>query len=322
MAELLLEKLLRRPGLFQFSQAIRLLLSVDGKLPEVKTRLYDCWSNSEVLAVERGEPEPRVTANLECLTGARGVMPHYFQDALRQASIERQDDGLFALVELFNQSLLLKRFLVERYSSLPVMVEALEQQEALSDSAFLDLNGLHGRSFRQSAVLFRFHSRLKVVSTHHGGIERILSDYFSMPVRIRRNHLLRQPLDESSVWRLGPAGMALGHGMVLGQAVMLQGAEVSVHIQVFTRTRWLEINNSRELINEFYTLARLLLRADPLRCRVDLAGHLLSAPSLGGEGFRLGQYQILRPEQCTGRTVSVLLNHISPRDVEYHGEVS
>ena len=95
---------------------------------------------------------------------------------------------------------------------------------------------------------------------------------------------------------------------------MMTGAEISVHIQVRCKKQWQRLEKNQALIDQLYRLARTLLTADPIHCRADVSCRFLYAPALGGQGFQLGQHQVLRPAECPDKMVSVLLSFSKDRE--------
>lgn len=314
----IIQRLKESPELYEFCQLMRILKLDSGQFPGIRTLLFDRLAPDEVVSLKQDQEKHWVTTNLTCLNGPKGILPHYFQDALRQTSIERQDGGFFAFVEQLNASVLLKRFFIDRYSSLPMMVEAILDGGAEVSDFFLDFNGLFTWPLASGLTMLRYHSRLKMETSHSIGIDRVLSDYFSLPISIQRGHLLRQALTEESQWQLGRhdnSDIRLGQAMLLGCSAMLSGAEISMHVAVVNQSQWQRLQRDQELVNALHAMGRLLLRADPLLCWADVSCEHLSAPRLG-QGFRLGQYQVLRPDQCHGRTVSVRLNPTKEGEIQ------
>ena len=308
---------MQKPERFEYAQIVRFLASLDGRLPEVATRLYGEWSDHEVMDLHRSRDQTRVTVNLPCLTGPEGVLPHYFQDALRQSSIERQDDSFFAFLELFNSILLLKRYRVDQYSSLTATTEA-EQLGDIDFSAFYPgVDGLFAVPWQRRQSLLRLHPQLKVETTNTSGIHRILSDYFSLDIRVAKQPLCRQVLPQDCLWKLGQQASFLGQSAILGFSVMQKDTVTAIHIRVTTKQQWQLLQQDNSRVSALYHLASLLIRSGPVRCYADVPGYLLDdpvlgsamsdSPTLGQKNCRLGQYQVFRPQQCGSLMVSIQL---------------
>ncbi|MFK0573533.1 type VI secretion system baseplate subunit TssG [Endozoicomonas sp.] len=310
MTETIKDYLLKHPERFEFRQVLRILLATEGVLPRIRTSLYSHQSNQEVFALETTEHQTAMTANLPCLTGPKGIMPHYFQDALRQVHIEQQQSGLFAFIELFNGLILEKRFAVDQYASLPMMLERFNHTEKWPRS-FLDINGLSQStdSVISNQALLRFHSILKVKTTYIGDLERILSFYFNLPIKVRRGHLSHYTLGQDLCWHLGSnANHLLGTGLILGRSITINEmpCTILININATSKSLWYKLKNNQQLINSLYNYGSLLLNCVHLQCYAELPGYLLEAPVLSAGRIRLGQYQILRPEACH-KTIQVLL---------------
>ena len=303
-------ELLTTPQRYSFSQLLRLLShSREKRDIKIRSLLYGRWSENEIASVEASETEIKVTANLTCLTGPKGIMPHYFQDALHQSAIELQEGGLFAFIDIFNSILLHKQFQADVYTSLPMSFEAVAFTRGRPVQGLLDLSGLphwHDESFRP---LWRYHSRLKTGFCHLSGYDRILSSYFNMTITVRRESFSRKTLDDDCLWFLGKrcqGNEGLGAGLLLGQSVLLKGGRLIVHLNIDCQEQWQKVQTDQHFIDELYRFSEFILHDDAVVCLADLDGALLNSPVLGG-AFQLGQYQLLRPESLFNERVSVLL---------------
>ena len=290
-----------------------MLLAIDGKLPRILTSLYGHQSDQEVFALDATENETVVMANLTCLTGPKGIMPHYFQDALRQVHIEQQESGLFNFIELFNRTILEKRFLIDQYASLPMMLERIHQLGKWPGS-FLDINGLSQSvdSVFANLTLLRFHSILKVKTTYIGDVSRMLSFYFNLPVKVRWGQLSHYTLNEDQCWCLGfKTSNLLGRGLLLGRQVMTNDMSCTIHVSVNSRGLWHKLK-TKNTINSLYSYGYLLMNCTTLKCYAEIPGYLLEAPVLSAGRIRLGQYQVLGAQSCDKKKVHVLLAKTEP----------
>ena len=216
----LISRLFEQPERYEFNQVLRLLDDPEQPSPDIKTQLCSRWSAQEVISLTKIDETITVLTNMVCLNGPKGILPHYFQDALRQTSIERQNSGLLAFIELMNTRLFRKGFHVNRYSSLATMLEVINQGKVNVSDFFLELNGLGTSPVALRKNLLQYHGRMKPDTCHSVGIDRVLSDYFSLPIIVRRGRLFRQPLQEDVLWQLGyqtGAEIRLGAGMLLGE---------------------------------------------------------------------------------------------------------
>lgn len=287
-----------------------MLLAIDGKLPGIVTSLYGHQSDQEVLALDTTDNETVVMANLPCLTGPEGIMPHYFQDALRQVHIEQQS-GLFYFIELFNRTILEKRFSIDQYASLPMMLERIHQLGKWP-RAFLDINGLSqsSDSVFTNLALLRFHSILKVKTTYIGDLERMMSFYFNLPIKVRWGHLSHHTLNKEQCWCLGfKTSNSLGRGLILGRQIITNDMSCTIHVSVNSRDLWHKLN-AKSTIDSLYSYGYLLLNCTTLKCYAEIPGDLLEAPVLSAGRIRLGQYQVLGPQSCDKKKVQVLLSKI------------
>ncbi|MBO9480944.1 MULTISPECIES: type VI secretion system baseplate subunit TssG [Gammaproteobacteria] len=308
MTDTIQSSLFKQSERFEFRQVLRILLAIDGKLPGILTSLYGYQSDQEVFALNATDNETVVMANLPCLTGPKGIMPHYFQDALRQVYIEQQKSGLFNFIELFNRTILEKRFAIDQYASLPMMLERIHQLGKWP-GAFLDINGLSQTTDRvfTNLTLLRFHSILKVKTTYIGDLSRMLSFYFNLPVKVRWGHLSHYTLNEDQCWHLGyKTSNPLGRGLLLGRQVMTNDMSCTIHVSVNSRGLWQKLK-TKNTINSLYNYGYLLMNCTTLKCYAEIPGCLLEAPVLSAGRIRLGQYQVLGPQSCDKKKVQVLL---------------
>ena len=307
MAESIEETLLHHCERFEFRQAMRILLAT-GQSLKLATSLYADQSDQQVLALEKSGRQSTLTVNLPCLSGPRGIMPHYFQDALRHVHLEQQQPGLFAFIELFNTLILEKRFAIEQYSSLPMTLERLHRSGQWPD-AFLDITGLSPVSNGAMTHLSQLHchSLLNIKSTYTGDLGRMLSSHFDLPVTVQQARLTYYRLSDDLLWSLGGNNTCrLGHGLILGQFVSTCEPPSSIHLRISDRDLWQKLQGNQELINELHSHARLLLNCTTVKCHVEVPASALDPLVLTAGKARLGQYQVLRPETCS-HTVQVLL---------------
>ena len=306
MAESIDDNLLHHCERFEFRQAMRILLAT-GQSLKLATSLYALQSDQQVLALEKSGQQSTLTVNLPCLSGPRGIMPHYFQDALRHVHLEQQQPGLFAFIELFNTLILEKHFAIEQYSSLPMTLERLHRSGQWPD-AFLDINGLSPVSGMTHLSQLHCHSLLNVNSTYTRDLGRILSSHFDLPITIRQAKLTHCRLNEDLRWNLGGNNTCrLGRGLILGQFVTTCEPPCAIHLHINDRNLWQKLQADQQLINNLHSHASLLLNCTNLKCLVEVPASVLDPLVLTAGKARLGQYQVLRPETCS-HTVQVLLS--------------
>ena len=305
MAESIENNLLHHCERFEFRQAMRILLA-NGQPLKLATSLYAAQSDRQVLAMEQSGQQSTLTVNLPCLSGPCGIMPHYFQDALRHVHLEQQQPGLFAFIELFNTLILAKRFAIEQYSSLPMTLEHLHRSGQWPD-AFLDLTGLSPVSGMAHLSQLHCHSLLNIKSTYTGDLGRMLSSHFDLPITVQQARLSYYRLSDDLLWGLGGNNSCrLGHGLILGRFVSTCAPPDTVHLRISDRDLWQKLQANQGLINELHSHASLLLNCTTVKCHVELPAWALDPPVLSAGKARLGQYQVLRPETCSN-TVQVLL---------------
>ena len=307
MAENIEDNLHQHCQRFEFRQAMRILLAT-GQSQKLATSLYAAQSDRQVLALEKSGQHSTLTVNLPCLTGPRGIMPHYFQDALRHVHLEQQQPGLFAFIELFNSLILAKRFAIEQYSSLPMTLERLHRDRQWPD-AFLDITGLSPVASGAMSHLSQLHchSLLNIKSTYTGDLGRMLSSHFDLPITVQQARLTYYRLSDDLLWSLGGNNNCrLGHGLILGQFVSTCEPPSSIHLRIGDRDLWQKLQANQGLINELHSHASLLLNCTTVKCHVAVPASALDPLVLTAGKARLGQYQVLRPEACS-HTVQVLL---------------
>ena len=305
MTESIEENLLHHCERFEFRQAMRILLAT-GQSLQLATSIYAKQSDRQVLALEKSGQQSTLTVNLPCLSGPRGIMPHYFQDALRHVHLEQQQPGLFAFIELFNSLILEKRFAIEQYSSLPMTLERLHRSGQWPD-AFLDINGLSPVSGMAHLSQLHCHSLLNVKSAYTGDLGRMLSSHFDLPITVQQAKLSHCRLSDDLRWSLGRNdNCRLGHGLILGQFVTTCKPPCAIHLRINDRDLWQKLQANQQLINDLHSHASLLLNCATLKCHVEVPASALDPLVLTAGKARLGQYQVLRPETCS-HIVQVLL---------------
>lgn len=333
-----INRLLNTPHGFEFHQAVRLLHAHLRRLPaqdrpaiRFRNTLSLCFPASEVMAIDHhtgpvapalatngqhelaeGEALKRIeiTPAFMGLLGATGALPLAYSEQFAQRESTGRDGAARAFLDIFQHRAVTLFHEAWRKHRLPLQFEADRRERYLP--LVLSLAGLGEPALRQrlrgaeggvADDALAFYAGLlqrKAVSAQH--LQRVLGDYFAVPVQITQFVGRWFDLDADCQVSLGETPFRLGHDTVLGSRVWQRDLRVRISIGPMNRAlhqRFLPGGPAALALRELLTLVsgvsleyevHLTLRA------ADVLGACLSSepgesygPRLGWDSFLLSQ---------------------------------
>jgi type VI secretion system protein ImpH len=247
------------PFRFHFFQAVRLLERIaperespGGFVPLEKEAVRFAAHQStafpaseiQTLTFPEGKP-PRMTVNFMGLTGPLGLLPLYYTEYIMER-MRNKDYALRDFLDIFNHSAISLfyqawkkyRFGVtnERVKHGPVSKQLLALV-GLGTPGLGDRQGVNDDAFMYYAGLFSQHPRSAA------SLERVLADYFGVPVAVEQFAGAWYKLDRSSQSCLDESGRyteMLGFGAVLGDEIWDQQSVVRIVLGPLSLSQYLD----------------------------------------------------------------------------------
>ena len=306
-------ELMRHPQRFDFIQLIRLLRH-HGRDQDLRllAEPVPVGMATEVRALEGDE----VRLGVEALSGAKGVLPDYLQEAML-IQLYRDEHALQAFLDVLNQRYYrLLQAALERSSLL-----LREEQEQCADSALTRRMYQH-HSLKQLAALgnqqqelFEYSLLLGLKSRNLNGLKQLLSGYFGVGIALKTNLEKRYRLEADSCTRLGireGQNQTLGQGSLLGRTARLQYQTLEIHIIPATHEEYVRIQNDEQFAQAVRELTGVYLR-DPVDLRLYLYVRraFIKRPTISakaGQPLRLGEGNCLAPERKPEEYRKILLH--------------
>jgi type VI secretion system protein ImpH len=253
------ELLEAEPFRFHFFQAVRLLEriapereSVGGFVPlnkevvRFKAHQTTVFPASEIQALTFPEGKsPQMTVNFMGLTGPQGLLAIYYTEYI-QERLRRKDHTLADFLDIFNHraiSLFYQGWKKYRFGSTQqdAQRDPLSRQllalVGLGTPGLQERQGVADEALIYYAGLFAQHPRSSIA------LERILADYFDVPVAVEQFAGAWYKLDKTSQSCLNDSGKyteMLGVGTVLGDEVWDQQSVVRIKLGPLTLVQYLD----------------------------------------------------------------------------------
>ena len=248
------------------------------------------------------------------LLGATGALPLSYSEQFAQRETGGRDGAARAFLDIFQHRAVTLFHEAWRKHRLPLQFEADRRERYLP--MVMSLAGLgepalrrrlHGDEGGVADDALAFYSGLlqrRAVSAPH--LQRVLADYFGVPVRVTQFVGRWFELDDECQVTLGETGFRLGHDTLLGPRVWQRDLRARVSIGPMNRAqhqRFLPGGTAALALRELLTLVsgvsleyevRLIVRA------ADVVGATLVGKSQSeGSGPRLGWDSYLVTQPCT-----------------------
>ena len=307
-------QLLAAPHRFQFFQAVRLLermLVGQGVAAEQAVAGHIRFHNNTGLGFPATElaassdycqDKVHLTPHFMGLLGGNGALPWHYTESLQEQELYQRDDAARGFLDIFSNRALALHYAAWKKHRLALQYELDRQGNfvpQLLALAGLGSPGLQQRMEQGEGALFD-----QAVAYYAGVIrqrplsaavqQRVLSDYFQLPVRLEQfvGSSYRLPAQQCN--RLGQANVILGQNLLAGDRVWQRNLRLRLVIGPLpgdkfdqflpggsaakALAKWLRLLCDGSLEHE----VRLLLRAEDVRC----AG-LGRGTRLGWDGYLL-----------------------------------
>jgi type VI secretion system protein ImpH len=310
VAQPLTERLARHPDRFDFFQAVRVLetwleaeVSVgEGVMPDREAVRFRSQvgfgfpaNEIETLRPPRRSDEPvEMRVNFMGLAGFQGPLPDWVTELIVDRAAYK-DTVLRDFLDLFNHRLVSLMYRAKRKYR-PALEdrspEATRPARSLFSLVGLGTPGLKDRMGVSDRALLPYAGLLTANQRSQIGLERLLSDYFRVPVRARPFRDRWLTLDERDVTRLGPTGQnqRLGRGAVLGRRVVDRTAGFDLSLGPLTLRELLDFLPTGRRFRSLGSLTRFYVGEElDFRVRLRLAKEQVPELRLGRAGdTRLG----------------------------------
>jgi type VI secretion system protein ImpH len=262
------------PFRFEFYQAVRLLEALrqtgtgENCQPEqdavrFRSRVSFDFPASEIQSLDDTGSVPGLTVNFFGLAGALGPLPAVYSEMILAAGA-RKDHAPADFLDIFNHRLLMLLYRA-RQAHRPPLTALSPEKGSIARFLFSAMGlglpqlreglGVPDRSLLYYSGLFARKPGTAV------GLERLLADYFHVPVRIQQFIGRWRVLDPAQRTMIGMTGQnqALGGDAVLGTRVWDQGAAIEIYIGPLGFDQFQTFLSGRSGHDELAVLTRLYL---------------------------------------------------------------
>lgn len=321
----LTERLIRHPDRFDFFQAVRQLetwleaqVSVgEGVMPSKEAVRFRSnvgfgFPANEIESVRpprRSDEPAEMRVNFLGLAGFQGPLPDWVTELIVDRAAYK-DTVLRDFLDVFNHRLVSLMYRAKRKYR-PALEDRSPESTRPGRSLFalvgLGTPGLAKRMGVPDRSLLPYGGLLTAKQRSQVGLERMLSDYFRVPVEVKpfRNRWLT--LDERDVTRLGPTGrnQRLGRGAVLGRRVLDRTAGFEVTLGPLTLREFLDLLPTGQRFRSLGSLTRYYVGEElDFRVRLRLAKEQVPELRLGRAGdTRLGWSARLEEPRAVSRPI-------------------
>ncbi|WP_379909181.1 type VI secretion system baseplate subunit TssG [Marinobacterium aestuariivivens] len=297
------------PERFEFIQAVRLLRALTpGRPLRFDAEPMPDGLEAEVRALDLSGPEARIRLGLEALSGVRGVLPPYLYERLL-ASLHREDQALDDFLNLFNH-----RFFQLQQSERERASLLLRDEQERAGGAALGrlpqrqcLRSLAALPTADDSGLLRYSLLLGLKTRSLGGLRRLLSDYFALPIHVDAVAQSRARLPATSLTRLGgpeARNNRLGQGLLLGRTGLLHFQRLEIRVQPRDRDEYRALLADSGFAGRLRALVRTYLReATDLKLYLQVRRDFIAEPQLSSRpdrAVRLGKPTASRPGSAPG----------------------
>ncbi len=248
------QQLLEEPYRFEFFQAVRLMEKVfsekkpvgDTALPadeivRFRSRIAMDFPGSEIQEITEsidettGEKRTEVMVNFMGMAGVSGVLPTHYTELVLDR-VRHRDTALWSFLDIFTHRAVSMFYRAWAKYRFPVGYERGNDDFTgfLFDFAGLGTSGLRGRSNIDDESLLPYVGLIAQRPHSANALENILSDYFSLPVKILQFFGQWLPLGEADLTRVGKKNSALGTNTIIGSRIWDQQSKFRVRLGPLT----------------------------------------------------------------------------------------
>jgi type VI secretion system protein ImpH len=272
----------KTPQEFQFFQAVRLLerlnpnrapvgrfVSPSKEVVRFSAHASFPFPASQIQNIDWGDGNaaPSILINFMGLTGPSGVMPLYYTELIVER-LRQKDRTLLSFFDIFNHrmvSLFYQAWEKYRFAIAYERGERDRFSHHLMDLIGIGTKRLENRlAVRDDALLF-YSGLLSMHTRSAAALERILADYFEIPVEVEQFVGAWQGLRESDLCRfdrgLGVSEQ-LGGGAIVGDEIWNQQAGVRVKLGPLGLAQYLDFLPSGTAYDSVRSLAKFVSRGE------------------------------------------------------------
>jgi len=272
----------KTPQEFQFFQAVRLLerlypnrapvgrfVSPSKEVVRFSAHASFPFPASQIQNIDWSDASsaPCIMINFMGLTGPSGVLPLYYTELIVER-LRQKDRGLLSFFDIFNHrmvSLFYQAWEKYRFAIAYERGERDRFSHHLMDLIGIGTKRLENRlAVRDDALLF-YSGLLSMHTRSAAALERILADYFEIPVEVEQFVGAWQGLRESDLCRfdrgLGVSEQ-LGGGAIVGDEIWNQQAGVRVKLGPLGLTQYLDFLPSGTAYDSVRSLAKFVSRGE------------------------------------------------------------
>jgi len=272
----------KTPQEFQFFQAVRLLerlypnrapvgrfVSPSKEVVRFSAHASFPFPASQIQNIDWADAgsAPCILINFMGLTGPSGVLPLYYTELIVER-LRQKDRGLLSFFDIFNHrmvSLFYQAWEKYRFAIAYERGERDRFSHHLMDLIGIGTKRLENRlAVRDDALLF-YSGLLSMHTRSAAALERILADYFEIPVEVEQFVGAWQGLRESDLCRfdrgLGVSEQ-LGGGAIVGDEIWNQQAGVRVKLGPLGLTQYLDFLPSGTAYDSVRSLAKFVSRGE------------------------------------------------------------
>ena len=246
-----------RPGLFDFFQAVRILLRMSGdreligtfaKPQEEAIRFAAhntlAFPPTEISAIDWEEPAPRMVVNFMGLTGPQGVLPYCYSELVMER-LRSRDRTMAAFFDIFNHRMISLFYQAWEKHRSAVAYER-DGEDRLSRYLMcligLGTGGLDHRLVIRDESLLYYTGLLSLQPKSAAALRQILEGYFGVPADVEQFVGAWQSLDPSNqcVFEDGDSySEQLGVGVVVGDEIWDQQSRIRLMLGPLTAEQYL-----------------------------------------------------------------------------------
>ena len=250
-------ELRERPGLFDFFQAVRIMLRLSGDREAVGTFARPqneairfgahnslAFPPTEISTIDWDGAVPRMTVNFMGLTGPQGVLPYCYSELVTQRLRDR-DRSMAAFFDIFNHRMISLFYQAWEKHRSAVAYER-DGEDRLSRYLMclvgLGTGGLQHRLVVRDESLIYYTGLLSLQPRSASGLRQILEDYFGVPADVEQFVGAWQSLDPSNqcVFEDGDSySEQLGVGVVVGDEIWDQQSRIRLMLGPLTAEQYL-----------------------------------------------------------------------------------
>ncbi len=275
------ERLAREPYRFDFYQAVSLLERMRPDAPSVGEGVdasteavrfssaaglgFPASEVAEVQPPERAKDPWRMRVAFLGLAGVQGPLPRAFTE--RMLGRKSRSAATREFLDIFHHRLVALMYRVRRTQRIGLDGRAPEASPVapiLASVAGLNTDRLANRVGVPDRDLLRYAALLGQRPRSAVGLERMLSSYFGVPVRVRQFAGKWRSLEPDDLTRLGAGGQCqvLGENAVLGSRVWDQQGKIVLVVGPLSYARYLDFLPTGTAARPLRGLARLYLGSE------------------------------------------------------------